>query len=760
MAPANRISPEEFFTTLREQSIGPFIGVPCSLIKSLIAYAADHPSAVELVNPAHESHALAIAAGAHLGDPEGRLPMVFLQNSGFGNIVNPLTSLHQIYEIPALLLVTWRSEEGYGTDAPEHWIVGRDMEAYFSAFHLPYRILSPETWRRDLAAMKDEAVASRKPAVLCARKGLFESYQTRSLPGASYPMSSQEAVSTVKETLRGAVFLSTTGMISRESAHAVLSPDFYMMGSMGLISAIAEGCSRHTRDLVVTFDGDGALMMHMGLLPYIASRQPRNFLHVVIDNESYSSTGSQPTVSPRVDFAAMALACGYRHGLAVEGRSELAVALADIPALDGPILLAIKVRSGNDHGIARVSDHYTCPEVADRFRQRLLATAGGRPYHMPTRWRFAPGSLDALPSLDGVRAARSIALFTGRKSLAASGVLDRVRALLAGKEIHLFSTGSEPGLEDLQAVVPRLAASAAELVLAIGGGSVIDLAKAAAFCVRQDAGPAEVLEALPAEPRDALPLVAVPTTAGSGSEVTPFAVVWDKKQKKKRSLFHPSLFPVEALVDPDLTLSLPPDVTAESGIDAFVQACEAYFNRNHNPVSDHHALRAVSTLTEALPAVVQNPGDRAARHRVMRGSLEAGLAFSNTRTAACHSLSYPMTLHFGVPHGQAVALTLAEILPLNAEALAEGAAGDSPAEARRRNQAFCAALGAETIPRAAETIRQLLRDCGLATRLSEVGIGAADLDLLAAEGIAPERMGNNPHPLTGDSLQQLLLRCL
>ena len=164
------IESKDFFRVLSEEGIAPFVGVPCSLISSLIAYAVDHPQEVEYVNPVHESHAMGFAAGTYLAT--GEMPMVFLQNSGFGNIVNPLTSLHQIYDIPAVLLVTWRAEEGYGTDAPEHWIVGRDMEHYFTTFHLPYRVLSEKTWKDDMAVMAAEARATKKPTVLCVKKGI------------------------------------------------------------------------------------------------------------------------------------------------------------------------------------------------------------------------------------------------------------------------------------------------------------------------------------------------------------------------------------------------------------------------------------------------------------------------------------------------------------------------------------------------------------------------------------------------------------
>ena len=363
------IDPQHFFEEMRAKGIGPFVGVPCSLIKSLTAYAVDHPSEVEYINPVHESHAMGFAAGSFL--PTGTLPMAFLQNSGFGNIVNPLTSLHQIYAIPALLLVTWRAEGGYGTDAPEHWIVGRDMEEYFKTFRLPYRILSEQTWKEDMAAMSEESLRTKMPTVLCVRKGMFSPYTPKQQPGAEYSMRSQDAIALIKDALQNAVFLSTTGMISRESFTAKDTPDFYMMGSMGLLSAIAAGCASHTEKRVVVLDGDGAVMMHMGMLPFIGHKKYENLLHIVIDNEAYASTDGQPTVSGAVDFAMLGKACGYPISLSVRTEQELRTALKNMQPLRGPVLLHIKVRSGSDHHIGRVSDRYTCPEVAERFRKNF-----------------------------------------------------------------------------------------------------------------------------------------------------------------------------------------------------------------------------------------------------------------------------------------------------------------------------------------------------------------------------------------------------
>jgi thiamine pyrophosphate-dependent acetolactate synthase large subunit-like protein len=213
--------------------------------------------------------------------------------------------------------------------------------------------------------------------VVCVGKGLFAPYRTATRESGA-TLTSFEAIRLLKETLSDAVYLSTTGMISRESFAVHDSPDFYMMGSMGLVGGVAAACAERTTRRVVALDGDGALLMHLGLLPYIASRRPVNFLHVVLDNEVYGSTGAQPTVSPWIDFPRVALACGYAHAFSASTPQEHVAAIARVSELPGPTLLAVKVRSESDHGIGRVSDVYTCPEVARRFSSGLQSPGSSR----------------------------------------------------------------------------------------------------------------------------------------------------------------------------------------------------------------------------------------------------------------------------------------------------------------------------------------------------------------------------------------------
>jgi phosphonate metabolism-associated iron-containing alcohol dehydrogenase len=157
-------------------------------------------------------------------------------------------------------------------------------------------------------------------------------------------------------------------------------------------------------------------------------------------------------------------------------------------------------------------------------------------------------------------------------------------------------------------------------------------------------------------------LIAVPTTAGTGSEVTPWATIWDKAAGKKHSLHLPQTWPETAVIDPDLMLTLPAPVTVQSGLDALSHALESIWNVNHNPISDVYAVSAAREVIATLPALLASPGDRALRARMALAALQAGMAFSNTKTALAHSISYEMTLRFGLPHGIACSFTLPMVL--------------------------------------------------------------------------------------------------
>lgn len=346
------VAPGKFVQSLNENELGPFIGVPCSILAPLIGYILDNPEEMPYLNPANEAHALGMATGFYLGS--GKIPLVFAQNSGLGNMANPLTSLNQVYKVPVFLLITWRGSGGPGTDAPEHDIMGRDLLDYMKVFHLSYEVLSESGFSNQVARLKNIAGSSNLPVAAVVKDGFFDSYE-RSV-GTGVGFQRYEAIEIIKKALAGFIFLSTTGFTSRESFAVKDSPDFYMVGSMGLASAVGCGVAlAQEGKRIAVLDGDGAILMHLGLLPFIGNRQPKNLFHFILDNQVYASTQNQPTVSPSVEFDKIALASGYRQAYKVSSVEELRSLLASIRNSDGPALIWVKIAPGNKKGTGRVS---------------------------------------------------------------------------------------------------------------------------------------------------------------------------------------------------------------------------------------------------------------------------------------------------------------------------------------------------------------------------------------------------------------------
>lgn len=294
----------------------------------------------------------------------------------------------------------------------------------------------------------------------------------------------------------------------------------------------------------------------------------------------------------------------------------------------------------------------------------------------PVRVVAGRGVIERLPDI--VATSGTVLLVT-TQGFTRRGVTERVRALFeAGRIVVHDRVTPNPELDDLEAATAALRGRGIESIVALGGGSVLDSAKALA--VSLPSGVERPLEAVfraggSQNWRSSLRLVAVPTTAGTGSEVTPFATVWDGTAHRKHSLAGDLLYPHTAVLDPELILTLPPDETVHTALDSISHALESLWNKNRTPMSELCAFRALELATRALPRVLDRPDDPDARGRMQQVSLLAGLAISQTRTAIAHSVSYPLTSRYGVPHGLACSFTLPAILRANADRLADDARG-------------------------------------------------------------------------------------
>lgn len=269
---------------------------------------------------------------------------------------------------------------------------------------------------------------------------------------------------------------------------------------------------------------------------------------------------------------------------------------------------------------------------------------------------------------------------------------------------------------------------APEVIVALGGGSVIDTAKVLAASGNDFERVQAYLEGRAGvETLLKLPIIALPTTSGTGSEVTCWATVWDTENKKKYSLAHPSLYPEQALLDPRLSVAVPLGLTVSTGLDALSHALESIWNVNANPVSTNHAVFAAQEILAVLPQLTERLRDIALRERMARASLFAGLAFSNTKTALAHSLSYYLTLHHGTVHGIACSFSLPAIMRS-----VIGKDADCDAALKR--------IFGRDLQKGAATLEQFLTDFGISTTATDYGvtqenwIGAINDALLGERG--------------------------
>ncbi|MFI5329068.1 MAG: thiamine pyrophosphate-dependent enzyme [Candidatus Rokuibacteriota bacterium] len=389
-----------FAARLEAQGYDFFTGVPCSMIAGLIATLETHPR-LPYVPAVREDVAVGLAAGAWLA---GRRPMILMQNSGLGTSLNALVSLSLMYRLPALLLVTWRGHAG--KDAPEHLLMGEISPSLLEMIRIPHRVLSAKTIADDIAWGRAESERLSQPVALLLPPGILETEDRGAVAGrgeaegkpseyenrgrlSESPSDARTPIPTARisrfEALRAAVSALTSepvvhanGYVCRESfAVKDRIENFYMIGSMGMASAIGLGVAlaAPSRPTVI-WDGDGNLLMSLGILPMIGGGpvmgrgRPANLTHVVFDNALYGSTGNQASPSRTVGLHHIARAAGYERATAVAGADELHAAVATAVAGGGPSFILARV-TGVEQPAPRIP--YSPEEIRDRFRSSLVS---------------------------------------------------------------------------------------------------------------------------------------------------------------------------------------------------------------------------------------------------------------------------------------------------------------------------------------------------------------------------------------------------
>ncbi|AYO82555.1 iron-containing alcohol dehydrogenase [Methylobacterium brachiatum] len=371
---------------------------------------------------------------------------------------------------------------------------------------------------------------------------------------------------------------------------------------------------------------------------------------------------------------------------------------------------------------------------------------------------FEAGASKKLPEIVGTFGAKRVLLVTD-KGVRKAGLTEAAESALAaaGIAIDVYEdVVADPPSTVIEAAAKRARDLGTDLVLSIGGGSALDTAKLVAYLAKSD----EALDSIYGvglAKGDRLPLILVPTTAGTGSEVTPISIVTTPTTEKK-GVVAPKLLPDWAVLDPELTLGLPSHVTAATGIDAMVHAIEAFTSKNKkNPISDQLAKQALALLSANIRTACSDGRNLEARSGMLLGSMLAGMAFANAPVAAVHALAYPVGAIFHVPHGLSNALVLMGVMrfnlshaePLYAELapILDPAAADLPP--------------AEAAARFVECLDAICRDCEVPASLAEVGVAQKDLERMATDAMKQTRLlVNNPREVTYDDAYAIYAEAL
>jgi len=324
------IEAEYFYKKLIQFDVGFFTGVPDSLLMDFCAYITDKTAGNDHITAVNEGAAVGLAAGFYLAT--GRIPLVYMQNSGIGNAVNPLLSLADtdVYSIPMILLIGWRGEPGVH-DEPQHIKQGKVTCTLLNAMGIPYSILekTEDAADKQIEQCFNTIAMTNSPYAFVIRKDTFSPYTIKKEDNSSL-ITREEAIEEIIQN-RGGVFVSTTGMISRElyelrekNKEINHEHDFLTVGSMGHASSIALSVALQKPHIPVTcLDGDGAALMHLGSFAAIGAIKPNNYCHIVLNNGAHDSVGGQPTIAPFIDLPQIAKSCGYGNIYQAKTKEDL-----------------------------------------------------------------------------------------------------------------------------------------------------------------------------------------------------------------------------------------------------------------------------------------------------------------------------------------------------------------------------------------------------------------------------------------------------
>lgn len=360
-------------------------------------------------------------------------------------------------------------------------------------------------------------------------------------------------------------------------------------------------------------------------------------------------------------------------------------------------------------------------------------------FYMPTRIRFGWGRLPEIRQVVDELGGKRVFLVTGKRFAKEYGLLEKINEHLRGLFLEVYPQIEEnPTVETVDRGTNRCKEAQCDLVIGLGGGSALDAGKAIAMLQRNPGSIREYLDQERVCSTKGLPFIAIPTTSGTGSEVTPFTVITHKEKRAKPAIAPPQNFPDVALVDPELTLTMPFQVAASTGLDALCQAIEGFWSTQSNPVTRSLAFQAILLAMEHLESACFRK-DQASVVNMALASHLTGIEMSNIGNTAIHPLSYPITLDYGIPHGFACAIFLPAVIRFNAEVI------------ENRFRDLMEILKIPSVEAFADRVEALLEKLKAPKRLGELGVTKEAIPEIVRRGMGRSTAWN-PRPLTEEDL--------
>lgn len=368
----------------------------------------------------------------------------------------------------------------------------------------------------------------------------------------------------------------------------------------------------------------------------------------------------------------------------------------------------------------------------------------------PTQVSYGLGAVNQLRSIIDEQGFKNVLIVTD-KGIVNAGLVSRVTDQLKEINYEIFDEClPNPTVANCENALEMLRKMNAELVVAIGGGSSIDVGKAVCL-LATNGGSIVEYEGIDKFSNDLLPLLAIPTTAGTASEVTTFTVITDEKRQYKLTVGGVKIAPRWALVDPEMTISLPKHITAATGLDALVHAIESYTSKLANPITKALAREAIRKISSSLRQAVYSGDNINARDNMLMGSLLAGLAFNNTRLGNCHALSHPVSAIYGVPHGVANSILIPHVMEFNSYAVPE--LFSDIAEDMGENTKGLTLM--ERAFLAVESVKKLSVDIGIPTSFREFNVKESSIDKMAEDAMLSGNILVNPRKTTLEDVKEL-----